>query len=40
VFARFTLSSSDTAAIKYAMIAALVSLTIVGAIAFTANGIG
>lgn len=39
MFARFTLSSSDAIAIKYAMIAVVLSLAVVAAIALTANGI-
>jgi Flp pilus assembly pilin Flp len=39
MFMRFNLSSSDTVAIKYAMIAAALSLAVVAIIALTANGI-
>jgi Flp pilus assembly pilin Flp len=40
VSARYTLSPSNATAIKYAMIVALISLAVVGAIALMANGIG
>jgi Flp pilus assembly pilin Flp len=39
VFARFTSPSPDAVAIKYAVIAAILSLAVVAAIALTANGI-